>query len=201
MDVTKQLGILFGGAVFIIPVLTAPNAYLQRVGPKPLSFNAPPPSRDEVLRLLPPLATGLPPKETPEDGRTARNPLSAQFDPATLLPVPADPAMSTPWAEFPRIPDDWIEALLGPPRWGSESPLDAGYGTPGSDPTYRPSLRPEDLVPFFISPAQQAPDPQGEPNPQGDQAPQRGPTYIVPVPFIPGVPSTPNSSRANFNQE
>lgn len=184
MDVMKRLGILVGGAVVMVPAPAAPNAYLTRVGPKPLRFDAAPPPRDEVLRMLPPLDSGLPPKQEPAPVTTI-----LPTDATHLFPVPAEtPALGM--VDPLGLPENWVESLLGPPREipGMESGGGDSNWTDGSWGRARSSLTPEDLVPFFVSPA-------SEGNTQ----------LIIPVPFIPGPPSNPAnpspSSRATFRQE
>lgn len=184
MDVMKRLGILVGGAVVMVPAPAAPNAYLTRVGPKPLRFDAAPPPRDEVLRMLPPLDSGLPPKQVPAPVTTI-----LPTDATHLFPVPAEtPALGM--VDSLGLPENWVESLLGPPREipGMESGGGDSSWTDGSWGRARSSLTPEDLVPFFVAPA-------SEGNTQ----------LIIPVPFIPGPPSNPAnpspSSRATFRQE
>jgi hypothetical protein len=186
MDVMKRLGILVGGAVVMVPAHAAPNAYLTRVGPKPLRFDAPPPPRDEVLRMLPPLDSGLPPKQV-------ANPITTILptDSSNLFPVPAETS-ALGMVDPLGLPENWVESLLGPPRVipGMDSGGAAGDSgsTDGSWGRGSSSLTPEDLVPFFVSPA-------SEGNTQ----------FVIPVPFIPGPPSNPAnpspSSRATFRQE
>jgi hypothetical protein len=180
----KRLGIIVGGAVALVPTQSAPNAYLTRVGPKPLRFDAAPPPRDEVLRMLPPLDSGLPPKQVPAPVTTI-----LPTDATHLFPVPAEtPALGM--VDPLGLPENWVESLLGPPREipGMESGGGDSSWTDGSWGRARSSLTPEDLVPFFVSPA-------SEGNTQ----------LIIPVPFIPGPPSNPAnpspSSRATFRQE
>jgi len=170
----------------MIPANPAPNSYLSRVGPKPLNINAPLPPRDEVLRLLPPLATGLPGREPDQ---TSTREIPAETD--TLFPVPAD--RSTIDATEPlKLPENWVESLLGPPQPPPGTDPASWVGEPGTaegiDDGRRRQLTPEDLVPFFVSPG------------AGGDA-----RFVIPVPFVPGVPSPsqnpPASSRATFRQE
>lgn len=174
-----------GGAVFVIPAIPAPIAYLSRVGPKPLSFNAQPLPLEEVMRMLPPLPTDLPPKPPVP---SLFGPDNLLEDPMRLGPVPADPSATDTLSEFPRLPTGWIESVLGPARpspTGSTDPADdTGNPSSGAGASGRRSIRPEDLVPFFTSPG-----------------PQGAPRIVVPVPFVPGVPQTPTSSRITFSQE
>jgi len=179
MDVMKRLGILIGGAVFMVPAIPAATTYLNRLGPKPLSFQATHPPREQVMRMLPPLNTDLPPKET---AAAEVRPDLPTVDVTQLWPVPADPQATTSMDEFPGLPGDWIERLFGPPRPSEGGP----DGSPSTDP-YAPNrrqLRPEDLVPFFTTPGS-----------------QNKPSIVVPVPFIPGIPGSAGSSRASFSQE
>lgn len=192
MDVMKRLGILVGGAVVMGPAIPAPNAYLSRVGPKPLHFSPPLPSREEVLRLLPPLDTGLPPKDVPRAVVDSNLP----YDASMLFPVPVE-SLLAPWVDPTfGLPENWVESLLGPPRDASGG-IPGGAGDPSGnwgdsrDPSSvrsRSFLTPEDLVPFFV-----APETEGNTR------------FVIPVPFVPVVPSTPPnpsaSSRATFRQE
>ena len=170
----------------MIPANPAPNTYLSRVGPKPLNINAPLPPRDEVLRLLPPLATGLPSREP--DQSSSRE-IPAETD--TLFPVPADRSISGV-AEPLKLPENWVESLLGPPLPlpGTEPASRAGEAMTGDgvDDGRPRQLTPEDLVPFFVSPG------------AGGDA-----RFVIPVPFVPGVPGAsqnpPTSSKATFRQE
>ncbi len=163
----------------MVPAIPAASTYLTRLGPKPLSFNAPYPSREEVLSKMPPLNTGLPPRETGVPGGSAEPPL---VDATHLWPVPAEPGSTSQTAEFPGLPTDWIERLFGPPR-PSGNDRDPFLSTDPMAPRPR-HLRPEDLVPFFTTPGS-----------------QNKPSIVVPVPFIPGVPGSAGSSRATFTQE
>jgi len=185
MDVMKRLGILIGGAVFMIPTIPAASTYLTRLGPKPLSFSAPRPPREEVLIRLPPLKTGFEPAEP--DTPTGPSGMPSN-DVSNLWPMPYDPGSMVLPEEFPRLPADWIERLFGPPR-----PPEGDVGPAPllqTERPLRPYLTPEDLVPFFTSPGSGG-----------------NPTIVVPVPFIPGIPGAPavpatsGSSSATFRQE
>lgn len=163
----------------MVPAIPAASTYLTRLGPKPLSFNAPYPPREEILLKLPPLNTGLPPRENGVSGSGVE---PSTVDTTQLWPVPADPGATRHTAEFPGLPADWIERLFGPPR-PSDNGDDESQSADPSIPRPR-QLRPEDLVPFFTTPGS-----------------QNKPSIVVPVPFIPGLPGSAGSSRATFTQE
>jgi len=179
----KPLHMIVGGVVAMAPALAAPNAYLTRVGPKPLSFGATPRPREEVMARLPPLFTDLPPRPRSPSDPDSANPTD---DPSNLWPMPSKPISVGAGAEFPRLPDDWLDSLTAGDL-GAEFP-----GVPLQDPTPADSARepsalnPEMLIRFFTTPA-----------------PNQGQAVAIPVPFIPAVPPPPTStsSRAVFRQD
>jgi hypothetical protein len=181
----NRLQIIVGGAFFMVPAISAPNVYLTRLGPKPLNFGATPRPLEEVIAKLPTLYTDLPPKSV------ASSHAGSSFtndDPFYLWPVPSASTATNPLEDFPRLPDNWVKSRLG-----SELPAttsgEPNYPTPEdgtTNPTIRPptSLSPESLIRFFTTPGS-----------------QQNSGIAIPVPFIPGMPSTPTSSRAVFRQD
>jgi len=61
-DVMNRVHIIVVGTILVVPAISAPNSYLNRLGPKPLNFGAPPRPLEEVMAMLPILNTDLPPK-------------------------------------------------------------------------------------------------------------------------------------------
>jgi hypothetical protein len=179
----KSLQLLAGGFVAMAPALSAPNAYLARVGPKPLSFGAPPRPLEEVVARLPPLFTDLPPKP-----RSTSDPDSTDgtADTSSLWPMPSNPISVGAGTEFPRLPDDWLDSLTA----GGVGPEFSGDSSQGPTPTETArepaALNPEMLLRFFTTPT-----------------PNQGRAVAIPLPFIPAVPPAPtsNSSRAVFRQD
>jgi hypothetical protein len=181
----NRLPMIFGGAIIMVPAISAPNAYMTRLGPKPLNFSAPPRPLEEVIAKLPALATDLP-TDPIESSRPSSN--FTDQDPFYLWPVPSASPSTNPLESSLRLPDNWVKSLLGPelsPTTSGES----GNPTPeggATIPTLRPpaSLSPESLIRFFTTPGS-----------------QKDSGNAIPVPFIPGAPSTPNSSSATFRQD
>ncbi len=181
----NRVHLIVGGAIVMVPAISAPNAYLTRLGPKPLNFGAPPRPLEEVLAKLPILDTDLPPKPI------ASSRAGSSFtddDPFYLWPVPSASLTTDPLQSFPRLPDNWVKSKLGPELSATTSG-EPDHPTPEDGttiPTIRPaaSLSPESLIRFFTTPGS-----------------QKNSGIAVPVPFIPGAPSTPNSSSAVFRQD
>ena len=169
----------------MVPAISAPNAYLTRLGPKPLSFGAPARPLEEVIARLPTLSTDLPPKPI-----TSSRPDSSltEDDPFYLWPVPSASSSANSLEDFPRLSDNWVKSRLGPelPATTSGDPNHPAPEDGTATPTLRPSisLSPESLIRFFTTPGS-----------------QKNSGIAVPVPFIPGVPTTPNSSSAVFRQD
>lgn len=169
----------------MVPAIAAPKAYLTRLGPKPLNFSAPARPLEEVIAKLPALDTDLPPNLL---GSSRPSSTFTDEDPFYLWPVPSASPSANPLEGSLRLPDDWVKSLLGPEL----SPItsgESGHPTPEDGaiiPTLRPptSLSPESLIRFFTTP--------GSLKDSG---------IAIPVPFIPGAPSTPNSSSATFRQD
>jgi len=169
----------------MVPAIAAPKAYLTRLGPKPLNFSAPARPLEEVIAKLPALDTDLPPNLL---GSSRPSSTFTDEDPFYLWPVPSASPSANPLEGSLRLPDDWVKSLLGPEL----SPItsgESGHPTPEDGdtiPTLRPptSLSPESLIRFFTTP--------GSLKDSG---------LAIPVPFIPGAPSTPNSSSATFRQD
>lgn len=170
----------------MVPVIAAPKAYLVRVGPKPMAFGAPPRPLAEVLAKLPPLESDLPPR--PGSGPASETGDSAHGS-ELLWPTPFQSEATGTGHEFPRLPDNWLESLLGNgfPLNDPPSPLESvgpENATPPPIGTSQPSLSPETLIQFFLQPGS-----------------QRNSGFTIPVPFVPGTPSQPNSSKAIFRQD
>lgn len=169
----------------MVPAISAPNAYLTRLGPKPLNFGAPPRPLEEVVARLPTLYTDLPPNPI-ASSRAASS--FTNEDPFYLWPVPSGSPSANPLEDFPRLPDNWVKSRLGPefPATTSVEPNPPNPEGGTTIPTIRPptSLSPESLIRFFTTPGS-----------------QKDSGIAVPVPFIPGAPSTPNSSSAVFRQD
>jgi len=149
----NRLPMIVGGAIIMVPAIAAPNAYMTRLGPKPLNFSAPPRPLEEVIAKLPALDTDLPhnpigssrPSSTLTDG-----------DPFYLWPVPSTSPSANPLEGSFRLPDDWVKSVLGPELSPTTS-AESGYPTPEDGttiPTLRPptSLSPESLIRFFTTP-------------------------------------------------
>lgn len=181
----NHLHMIIGGTILMIPAISAPNVYLTRLGPKPLNFGAPPRPLEEVLARLPTLYTDLPPKPIASSQPGSDAP---QDDPFYRWPVPSAPPIDDQINDFPRLPDNWVKSRL-------EAELSATTFREPNIPnreavttiqTIRPpnSLSPESLLRFF-----------GTPGSRKDSG------TVVPVPFIPAAPSTPNSSSAVFRQD
>jgi hypothetical protein len=167
------------------PVFAAPNAYLSRVGPKPLGFSAPTRPLEEILAKLPPLPNGLPEKPAPE-----LEPKSQQtiVEPGPLGPVFPEPE---PAIDSIRLPDPWPTVSPGTPTTGETPPtiLPLPNGSSSAGQT-QISLSPENLIRFFI-----------RQNPGQTNSFQPSTSVAIPVPFIPGTPTTPTSSSVQFRQD
>lgn len=184
----KRVHMILGGAIFMVPAFEASSSYLARVGPKPLNVNAPTPPLGDVISRLPPLQNGLP--EKPAQPSDARN------EPVLVDPGPLGPVFPEPEPN-PGIglPQNWPTPTQGTSTDGnppSNAPASPGEGIAPS--TSQVPLSPENLLRFFIRPAHQ-------PNPGQPNTGQQSTSIAIPVPFIPGTPSTPNSSRVQFRQE
>ncbi len=167
----------------MVPAMAAPIAYLTRVGPKPLAFGAVPKPLGEVLAKLPPLATDLPPRP---GGGTASTSDEPSPDGVTLWPVPFQND-TDPSVDFPRLPDNWLESLLGnglSPFDNNPAPSAQDQGGTALDDPSASGLTPENLMRFFIRPGS-----------------QKSSGIAIPIPFIPGIPARPNSSSSVFRQD
>ena len=176
---------IFGGAIIMVPAISAPNAYMTRLGPKPLNFSAPPRPLEEVIAKLPALATDLP-TDPIESSRPSSN--FTDQDPFYLWPVPSASPSTNPLESSLRLPDNWVKSRLEPElsentRWEPNSP-DREDGTTIQTMRSPNSLSPESLIRFFATPGS-----------------QKNSVITIPVPFVPGAPPTPNSSRAVFRQD
>jgi hypothetical protein len=181
----NRLPMIVGGAIIMVPAIAAPNAYMTRLGPKPLNFSAPPRPLEEVIAKLPALDPDLPHNPI---GSSRPSSTSTDGDPFYLWPVPSTSPSANPLEGSFRLPDDWVKSVLGPELSPTTS-AESGYPTREDGttiPTLRPptSLSPESLIRFFTTP--------GSLKDSG---------IAIPVPFIPGAPSTPNSSSATFRQD
>ncbi len=170
----------------MVPATSAPNAYLARVGPKPLAFGAPPRPLGEVLAKLPPLGTDLPPKPGSETGSIAGDAQQAQ---AALWPHPFQGETDATFDAFPRLPDNWLESLLGSGFTPEEipsmtDPTGAEIGFPPANGASPSAITPEYLIRFFMRP--------GSPT---------NSSIAMPVPFVPGMPIKPSSSTSVFRQD
>jgi hypothetical protein len=133
----NRLPMIVGGAIIMVPAIAAPNAYMTRLGPKPLNFSAPPRPLEEVIAKLPALATDLP-TDPIESSRPSSN--FTDQDPFYLWPVPSASPSTNPLESSLRLPDNWVKSLLGPelsPTTSGES----GNPTPEGGATI-PTLRP-----------------------------------------------------------
>ena len=184
-DVMTLIHMMIGGTILMVPVISAPNAYLKRLGPKPLNFGAPPRPLEDVLARLPILYTDLPSKPIASSQSSSNVPID---DPFYLWPLPSTPPGDEPINDFPRLPDNWVKSRLGvePSPITLQEPNNSNWDAGTTIQTLRPpnSLSPESLIRFF-----------GTPGSHKDSA------TAVQVPFIPGAPSTPQSSSAVFRQD
>lgn len=184
----KRVHMIVGGAIFMVPAFAAPNAYLIRVGPKPLNFSAPTRPLEEVVAKLPPLANGLPEKPAPE---SEQKPEQTPVEPGPLGPVFPE----TEPSEILRLPDNWPTSSQGAATTGEPPPNTLPSSKGGTSPGQNQiSLSPENLIRFFTRSG-------SLPNSGQTNTGQQSTTIAIPVPFIPGNPSTPTSSRVEFRQE
>lgn len=180
----NRLPMIVGGAIIMVPAIAAPNAYMTRLGPKPLNFSAPPRPLEEVIAKLPALDPDLPHNPI---GSSRPSSTSTDGDPFYLWPVPSTSPSANPLEGSFRLPDDWVKSVLGPEltnhfrgvrlpdprrRHHNPNPPTSNFSEPGESHSilYHPgSLKDSGIA--------------------------------IPVPFIPGAPSTPNSSSATFRQD
>lgn len=181
----KSVHMIVGGAILMVPVFAAPNAYLSRVGPKPLGFSAPTRPLEEILAKLPPLPNGLPEKPAPESEPKSQQPI---VEPGPLGPVFPEPE---PTIESIQLPDPWPTVSPGTPTTGTPASTalpPSNGGSPAGQTQI--SLNPENLIRFFTR------QNLGQTN-----SFQPSTSIAIPVPFIPGTPTTPTSSRVEFRQD
>ncbi len=181
----NRVHIIAVGTILMVPAISAPNSYLNRLGPKPLNFGAPPRPLEEVMARLPILYTDLPPKPIPSLANSSNSP---DGDPFYHWPVTSAPPKEAQINDFPRLPDNWVKSRLGP---GHSETTPSEHNSPDREDgttiqTIRSpnSLSPESLIRFFATPGS-----------------QKNSGITIPVPFVPGTPPTPNSSSAVFRQD
>ena len=183
----NRVHIIVVGTIVMVPAISAPNSYLNRLGPKPLNFGAPHLPLEEVMARLPVLSMDLPPKPKPiVSFQTGSN--LPESDPFYNWPLTSVPPMEAPINDFPRLPDNWVKSRLESElsentRWEPNSP-DREDGTTIQTIRSPNSLSPESLIRFFATPGS-----------------QKNSGITIPVPFVPGAPPTPNSSRTVFRQD
>jgi hypothetical protein len=184
-DVMNRVHIIVVGTILVVPAISAPNSYLNRLGPKPLNFGAPPRPLEEVMAMLPILYTDLPPKPIASLAQSSNLP---EVDPFYHWPVTSVPPIESQVNDFPRLPENWVKSRLGPglselTPWEPNSP-GREDGTTIQTIQSPNSLSPESLIRFFATPGS-----------------QKNSGIIIPVPFVPGAPPTLNSSSAVFRQD